>query len=85
MQRILTLLAIFYLGLAGVNAQEQGIYRHYSIYPTLINPGATDFRRVGMNFWVIWSTLGQGHLEPRLIIPSDIVEVSETMLGLDYN
>lgn len=44
MQRILTLLAIFYLGLAGVNAQEQGIYRHYSIYPTLINPGATGLQ-----------------------------------------
>ncbi len=44
MQRILILLAVFYMGLSGLSAQEQGIYRHYTIYPTLINPGATGLQ-----------------------------------------
>ncbi|MFZ1583592.1 MAG: PorP/SprF family type IX secretion system membrane protein [Saprospiraceae bacterium] len=40
MQKICTLIiACFFLNQA--ISQEQGIYRHYTIYPTLINPGAT--------------------------------------------
>ena len=40
MQRIFTLIIACSI-CHQVIAQEQGIYRHYTIYPTLINPGAT--------------------------------------------
>ncbi|MCO5276408.1 MAG: PorP/SprF family type IX secretion system membrane protein [Saprospiraceae bacterium] len=41
MQKILLLFILVCGSVWTINAQEQGIYRHYSIYPTLINPGAT--------------------------------------------
>src|SRR6187402_2375293 len=40
MQKIFTLIIACFI-LKQASAQEQGIYRHYTLYPTLINPGAT--------------------------------------------
>lgn len=45
MQRIFTLIIIIAcFSVTILSAQEQGIYRHYTIYPVLINPGATGLQ-----------------------------------------
>lgn len=43
MQRIFTLIIVCFFAY-NLNAQEQGIYRHYTVYPVLINPGATGLK-----------------------------------------
>jgi type IX secretion system PorP/SprF family membrane protein len=43
MKRIFTIL-IASLFILELSAQEQGIYRHYTVYPVLINPGATGLK-----------------------------------------
>jgi type IX secretion system PorP/SprF family membrane protein len=42
LKRLIILLVIIWTAQAA-SAQEQAIYRHYSLYPVLINPGATGF------------------------------------------
>lgn len=43
MQKIVTLIIVITTFFTLANGQEQGVYRHYTIFPTLINPGATGF------------------------------------------
>lgn len=50
MQRILLLFIIVMGTMWTLNAQEQGVYRHYTIYPYLINPGATGVQSAQHEF-----------------------------------